>query len=125
MEFSRSDRVAEEIKRVTSEIIATELKDPRIKGLVSVTGVDVTKDLRNAKIYVSIFGDESTKQESFEGLKSAEQFVRREIGKRVVIKYLPEITFILDESIENGFRIDKLLEEVKKQDETKNDERKM
>lgn len=121
MEFSRSDRVAEEIKKATSEIIANELKDPRITGLVSVTAVDVTKDLRNAKIYVSIFGDELVKQESFKGLKSSEQFVRWEIGKRVVLKYLPEITFVLDESIENGFRIYKLLEEVKKQDEGKND----
>lgn len=119
--FSRSDRVAEEIKRATSEIIAHDLKDPRIKGLVTVTAVDVTKDLRNAKIYVSIYGDESVKQESFEGLKSAEQFVRWEIGKKVVLKYLPEITFVLDESIENGFRIFKLLEEVKKQDEEKDD----
>lgn len=122
--FSRSDRVAEEIKKATSEIIANDLKDPRIKGLVTVTAVDVTKDLRNAKIYVSIYGDESVKQESFEGLKSAEQYVRWEVGKRVVLKYLPEITFVLDESIENGFRIFKLLEEVKKQDEEKDDKSK-
>lgn len=122
--FSRSDRIAEEIKRVTSEIIANDLKDPRIKGLISVTDVDVTKDLRNAKIYVSIYGDESVKQESFEGLKSAEQFVRWEIGQKVVMKYLPEITFVLDESIEKGFRIFKLLEEVKKQDEEKDDKSK-
>lgn len=122
--FSRSDRIAEEIKKATSEIIAHDLKDPRIKGLISVTDVDVTKDLRNAKIYVSIYGDESVKQESFEGLKSAEQFVRWEIGQKVVMKYLPEITFVLDESIEKGFRIFKLLEEVKKQDEEKDDKSK-
>jgi len=112
MVFSRSDRIAEEIKKAASEIINNDLKDPRIQGLISVTKVDVTKDLRNAKIYVSIYGDEKIKKKSFAGLKNAENFIRYEIGKKVFIKYLPEITFEYDDSIEHSIRISKLLDEV-------------
>jgi ribosome-binding factor A len=110
--FSRSDRVSEEIKRSVSDIINNNLKDPRINCLVSVTKVELTKDMRYAKIFISVYGDEHTKNRAFEGLKSAEGFIRKELGNRIRLRYIPEICFKYDDSIEYGIHINKLLEEV-------------
>lgn len=114
MEFSRSERVAEEIKKAVSDIINNELKDPRIEGLISVTKVDMTKDLRHAKVFLSIFGDETTKKRTYKGIKNAEGFVRKELAARVHLKFIPEISLKMDESIEYGIHISKLLDEVKR-----------
>ncbi|MDK2877528.1 MAG: ribosome-binding factor [Thermoanaerobacteraceae bacterium] len=123
MEFSRSERVAEEIKKAVSHIINNEIKDPRVSGLISVTKVEVTKDLRHAKIFLSIYGEESEKQKVFEGLKNAEGFIRKELAHRVRMKFFPEISFKIDESIEYGIHIYKLLEEVQKQEDNGNEDR--
>lgn len=123
MEFSRSERVAEEIKKAVSQIINNEIKDPRVSGLISVTKVEVTKDLRHAKIFLSIYGEESEKQKVFEGLKNAEGFIRKELAHRVRMKFFPEISFKIDESIEYGIHIYKLLEEVQKQEDNGNEDR--
>lgn len=123
MEFSRSERVAEEIKKAASQIINNEIKDPRVSGLISVTKVEVTKDLRHAKIFLSIYGEESEKQKVFEGLKNAEGFIRKELAHRVRMKFIPEISFKMDESIEYGIHIYKLLEEVQKQEDNGNEDR--
>ncbi len=85
--------------------------------MTSVVDVSVTKDLRYAKAYISVMGDEETKKNAIEGLKSAAGYIRREIGERVLIRALPEFTFVLDNSIEHGAHINELLHSVIKEEE--------
>lgn len=110
--MDRTDRISEEMKKEISAIIQYELKDPRLPQMISVTGVDVTKDLRYAKVYVSVLGSENEKQDAIAGLKSAAGFIRREIGRRIQLRYTPEILFELDNSIERGVYINKLINET-------------
>ncbi|MCR4399183.1 MAG: 30S ribosome-binding factor RbfA [Firmicutes bacterium] len=106
----RGGRVAEAIKQEISDILRDELKDPRV-GFASVTRVDVSKDLRHAKVFVSVLGDEKQKADTMEGLESATGFIRSEVGKRIRLHHTPEILFRLDESIERSVRIAKVLRE--------------
>ena len=119
VEFSRNERIAEEIKKAASLIINNELKDPRIDGLVSVTRVDVTRDLRHATIFISFYGDNAKKNTTFDVIQKAKGFIRYELANQLRIKYMPEISIKLDESIEYGFRIDKLLKDIKSQELSK------
>jgi ribosome-binding factor A len=109
----RSGRINEEIKRELSDIIRNDIKDPRVSAMVSVTYVDVTKDLRYAKVYVSVFGSEEEKSNTLAALKSSSGFMRREIGSRVNLRHTPEIIIELDKSIEHGMHIDALLHQIK------------
>lgn len=109
--YQRTDRISEEVKKHLSDIIR-ELKDPRIPLMTSVVAVNVTRDLKYAKAYISIMGDEETKKEAIKGLKSAAGFIRREIGNRVLLRALPEFSFELDNSIEHGAHINELLHSV-------------
>ena len=93
--------------------VIRELKDSRIPVMTSVVSVSVTNDLRYAKAYISVMGDEKTKQKAMDGLNSAQGFIRREIGKRVNLRYTPEFIFEADNSIEHGSHIDKLLKDIK------------
>ncbi len=111
MSFKRIDRISEEIKRELSEIVR-ELKDPRISPMTSVVLVNVTRDLSYAKVYMSVMGDQKQQNETIKALNNAAGFVRREIGKRAQLRYTPEFTFILDDSIEHGVHISKLLHNV-------------
>ncbi len=104
----RGGRVGEAIKEEISDIIRNELKDPRV-GFASITRVEVSRDLRHAKVFVSVFGDEAQKAETIRGLESAAGFIRSEIGKRIRLHHTPEIVFRLDESIEHAVRIAKIL----------------
>ena len=115
MDFSRSERVADEIKKNVCSIINNNLKDPRINGLISVTGVTVTRDLRNAKIFLSLYGDKTKQNDVFEAIKNAKGFIRRELASMVRMRYIPELSFKLDDSIEYGIQINKLLDKVKNQ----------
>ena len=109
---NRIDRINEEAKKEISAIIR-ELKDPRVtKGLCSIVSVDITKDLRWCKAYVSVFGDENTRSDAIEGLKKAAGFVRKELAHRLGLRYTPEIVFTLDSSIEHGAHINKLLHDI-------------
>lgn len=119
VEFSRNERIAEEIKKAASLIINNELKDSRIDGLVSVTRVDVTRDLRHATIFISFYGDNAKKNTTFDVIQKAKGFIRYELANQLRIKYMPEISIKLDESIEYGFRIDKLLKDIKSQELSK------
>lgn len=92
-------------------MIQRELKDPRI-GFVTVTGVDVTNDLSQAKVYLSVFGDEEQKKDTLKALDKATGFLRTEIGKRIRLRHTPELIFKIDESIAYGSRIEKLLDEI-------------
>ena len=107
----RTEKLQELIKQEMSQMLLKELKDPRI-GFVTVTGVEMTGDLREAKIYVSIMGGAEQVKSSLEGLNSALGFIRREIGQRVRLRFTPEISFALDTSLDYGDHIQKLLLQV-------------
>lgn len=110
----RLGRINEEIKKELSTLINYEINDPRLTAMVSITKVEVTNDLRYAKVFVSVFGNnEKSKEESFEALKSSTGYMRREIGHRVKLRYTPEIILELDDSIEHGMHINKLLYDLR------------
>ena len=104
------------IKEEISQIFLRELKDPRI-GFVTITKVAVSDDLRVARVYYSVFGGEEQKEESHQGLESAKGYIKRELGRRVRLKYIPEIHFLFDDSLEYGEHIEELLRGVKHSDE--------
>lgn len=107
----RVEKVQELMKQEVSDIIFNELKDPRI-GFVTVTSVACTEDLREAKIYVSVMGDEKKARDTLNGLNSSLGFVRREIGKRIRLRFTPEISFALDTSLNYSDHIQRLLNEI-------------
>ena len=107
----RVEKVQELMKQEISDIIFNELKDPRI-GFVTVTSVACTEDLREAKIYVSVMGDEKKARDTLNGLNSSLGFVRREIGKRIRLRFTPEISFALDTSLNYSDHIQRLLNEI-------------
>ncbi|MFO7153389.1 MAG: 30S ribosome-binding factor RbfA [Caldicoprobacter oshimai] len=120
MSYQRAERIAEEIKRELSDILRSHVRDPRITEMVSVVKVEVSKDLRHAKIYVSVLGDKEEKQKTMEGLDRATGFIRKELGQRLGLRYVPEIRFILDESIEYSIHIAQKIEELKKKEQDEN-----
>ena len=103
-----------EVQRELSEIIRTQIKDPRIHPMTTVVAVDVTPDLKYCKAYVSVLGDEEAAKATLQGLKSAVGYVRRELARRVNLRNTPEITFVLDQSIEYGVHMSHLIDEVTK-----------
>ena len=107
----RVEKVQELMKQEISDIIFNELKDPRI-GFVTITSVACTEDLREAKIYVSVMGDEKKARDTLNGLNSSLGFVRREIGKRIRLRFTPEISFALDTSLNYSDHIQRLLNEI-------------
>ena len=112
----KNTRINGEVQRELSNIIR-ELKDPRVGIMTSVTAVEVTPDLKYCKAYISVLGDDETKAESLAGLKSAAGFIRRELARTVNLRNTPEIKFIMDESIEYGMRMSKLIDDVRKNEE--------
>lgn len=109
----RLERINEELKKELSDIVKSQLKDPRIPELVSISQVKVTNDLRYAKVFVSIYGDKQQQEEAINGLESARGFLRREIGKKIRIRCIPELIFEVDDSIEYGIHIDSILRDIK------------
>lgn len=107
----KNTRINGEVQRELSNIIR-ELKDPRIGIMTSVTHVEVTPDLKFCKAYVSVLGDEKAKEDTIAGLKSAASFIRHQLAKTVNLRNTPQITFIIDESIEYGVRMSKMIDEV-------------
>ena len=107
----RREKLQELFKEEASAILQRRLRDPRM-GFVSVTEVELSADLRHAKIFVSVLGDEEAKRGTMEALDRAAGFVRSELGRRVALRYTPEVLFRLDESIERGTRVVALLREV-------------
>ena len=110
----KNTRINMEVQRELSQIIRSEIKDPRIHPLTSVVAVEVTPDLKYCKAYISVLGDEEAGKATIEGLRSAASFVRRELAHRVNLRNTPEIKFILDQSIEYGVNMSKLIDEVTK-----------
>ncbi len=112
MATRRQVQVADEIRREIGELILRQIRDPRV-GFVSVTEVDLSSDLRYAHVNISVFGTQEKRQQTLTALQHAAGFFRREIGRTLQLRYTPEIIFRLDDSLERGDRILRLLDQVK------------
>lgn len=110
-EFSRTRRVGEQMQRELAQLIQQEIKDPRL-GMVTVSGVDVSRDLSVARVYVTVLGD-TDPQPSLAVLNRAAKFLRHALGQRLVMRTLPHLKFIYDESVERGDRLSRLIDEVR------------
>ena len=113
MSYQRIDRISEEVRREVDRIVREELNDPRITGTFSITRAEVTRDLRYAKIYVSVLEDER-REELLKALKSASGYIRRALGKGMLIRYSPELSFVSDRNIAYGVHIAQVLSEAQK-----------
>lgn len=110
----KNTRVNTEVQKELSNILRAGIKDPRVAPWTSVVAVEVAPDLKTCKAYISVLGDEKAQQDTIEGLKSAEGFIRRELAHRVNMRNTPEIKFILDQSIEYGVNMSKMIDDVTK-----------
>lgn len=108
---SRVNRVSETLKEVLSEIIQRDLKDPHV-GFVTVTGVKMTPDLKQARVWVSVMGDAQEEKDTIAALTHAKGFLKAEVAKRVRLRYMPEITFVPDETVNTSMRIEGILKEI-------------
>jgi ribosome-binding factor A len=109
----RADRVGEAVREEIAAFLTRDAKDPRITGLVTVTAVEMTRDLRHAKVFVSVMGSESGRAATFDGLKSMAGHLRSRVGKALSLQFAPEISFKLDESVARAARIETLLAGIK------------
>ena len=112
----KNTRINGEVLRELSNIIRGEIKDPRIHPMTSVVAVEVAPDLKIAKAYISVLGNEKAQQDTIAGLRSAEGFIRRALAKSINLRNTPQITFVLDQSIEYGIAMSKKIDEVTKHD---------
>lgn len=110
----KNTRINMEVQRELSKVISQEMKDPRIDPMTSVLAVEVTPDLKQAKVYVSVLGSDERKQSTLEGLKSATPFIRKHLASTINLRNTPELKFYMDESIEYGVSMSKLIEDVNK-----------
>jgi ribosome-binding factor A len=112
---NRMIRINDEIQKEISQIIRSDLKDPRVGVITSVLKVDTTNDLKYCKVFVSVLGDDDKKAEVLEVLKKASGFIRSLIANRINLRVTPELTFILDDSLEYSFKIDKIIRDINKE----------
>lgn len=112
----KNTRINGEVLKELSNIIRSEIKDPRINPMTSVVAVEVAPDLKTCKAYISVLGDEKSRKDTITGLKSAEGYIRRQLARTVNLRNTPEIRFILDQSIEYGINMSKLIDEVTEHD---------
>ncbi len=118
----RTQRLDEEFRRALSEIILKELKDPRVSEMTGVTRVEVTQDLYYAKVYVSVYDSEERKSSTIEGLNSAQGFIKAKLNKMIKIRRIPDLRFILDDSIEYSIKMSKLIDDAVASISDENDE---
>jgi len=123
----KNTRINGEVQKVLAEIIRSELKDPRINPMTTVMEVEVAPDLKSCKAYISVLGDEESQQSTLAGLNSAMGFIRNQLAKKINLRNTPEIRFIMDQSVEYGISMSKLIDEVnadmhkREEEEAKND----
>lgn len=117
----KNTRINGEVQRELSNIIRGAIKDPRINPLTSVVAVEVAPDLKTCKAYISVLGDEESQAKTLAGLKSAEGFIRSKLAKTVNLRNTPEIRFVLDQSIEYGVKMSKMIDEVTKDIKSEDD----
>ena len=110
----KNTRINGEVQKELSNIIRGEIKDPRINPLTSVVAVEVAPDLKTCKAYISVLGDEKSQQDTIKGLKRAEGYIRTMLAKSINLRNTPQITFILDQSIEYGVKMSKMIDDVTK-----------
>lgn len=112
----KNTRVNGEVQRVLAEVIRGEIKDPRISPWTSVVSVEVAPDLKSCKAWISVLGDEEARKATLEGLRSAEGFIRRQLARTINLRNTPEITFVMDQSIEYGVNMSRKIDEVMARD---------
>ncbi len=110
----KNTRINGEVQKELSRLISMELKDPRIDPMTSVVSVEVAPDLKTAKVYISVLGDEESRKATCEGLRSAAPFLRSQLAHSINLRNTPELTFVMDQSIEYGVRMSKLIDDVNK-----------
>lgn len=113
----RVDRLNSLLKEVISDVIRKDVKNPHINELLTITNVEITQDLRHAKVYVSVIGTPEQKKETLTALQSAAGFIAVQASKEMVIRFFPELLFILDDSIDKQMKIEELLQEIAKKDQ--------
>lgn len=118
----RPGRLSELMQQELSDILRKQVKDPRVAEFCTIMRVDVSDDLRYAKVLVSIMGDESQQKSTMIGLKNATGFIRREIGHRIGLRFTPELSFILDKSVDYSFKIDKLIRDFRENNNISDDQ---
>lgn len=111
----KNTRINGEVQKELSNIIRSEIKDPRVSPLTSVVAVEVTPDLKQCRAYISVYGDQEAQNATIAGLKSAEGYIRSQLAKTVNLRNTPEIKFVLDQSIEYGVKMSKIIDEVNKE----------
>lgn len=112
----RADRVAESVRALVAELLIRDIKDPRI-GMVTLTAVELTDDLRHGRVFFSCVGDEAARERSLNGLRSASGFIRAQVGRRLQLRYAPELTFVFDPTPEAVGRLASLLHSVRPEDD--------
>ncbi|MFL5263116.1 MAG: 30S ribosome-binding factor RbfA [Anaeromyxobacteraceae bacterium] len=109
----RPARVAHEFQRELGEVLARGLKDPRVSGFITVTGAKMSPDLKEVTVYVSVHGDEKTRDSTMEGLRAAAGYLQREVGRNLRLRHTPHLVFAYDPSVAEGDKIERLLKSVK------------
>lgn len=115
----KNTRINGEVHRVLAEIIRSEIKDPRINPMTSVVSVEVAPDLKTCKAWISVLGNEESQKDTLAGLRSAEGYIKNQLAKKINLRNTPEIRFIIDQSIEYGVSMSKLIDDVNRADEEK------
>ncbi|MGI6093871.1 MAG: 30S ribosome-binding factor RbfA [Lachnospiraceae bacterium] len=117
----KNTRINGEVQKELASLIREGIKDPRIHPMTSVMGVEVAPDLKTCKAYISVMGDDKAKQDTIAGLKSAEGYIRRQLAQRINLRNTPEIHFVLDESIEYGVAMSKIIDDLAQKENWKED----
>lgn len=115
----KNTRVNGEVHRVLAEIIRSEIKDPRINPMTTVVAVEVAPDLKTCKAWISVLGNEESQKDTLAGLRSAEGYIKNQLAKKINLRNTPEIRFIIDQSIEYGVTMSKLIDDVNRADDEK------
>ena len=113
----KNTRINGEVQRVLAEVIRSEIKDPRINPLTSVVSVEVAPDLKTCKAWISVLGNEESQKDTLAGLKSAEGYIKNQLAKRINLRNTPQIRFIIDQSIEYGVNMSKMIDDVNRADD--------
>ncbi|MDD3013619.1 MAG: 30S ribosome-binding factor RbfA [Candidatus Gastranaerophilales bacterium] len=112
--FSRGERIRKALIKEISDIIQRHVKDPRISGIVSVTDIDLAADYGHAKVYISVYGTDEQKENTMQAIEDSTPYVRKEVGRRIRLRHVPEIEFKRDDSLERGSRITDLIDKISK-----------
>lgn len=113
----KNTRINGEVQRELSALISREIKDPRINPMTSIVSVEVAPDLKHAKVFISVLGDEESQKATLQGLRSAAPFMRTQLARKINLRNTPELSFVIDQSIEYGVKMSKLIQDVTTQDE--------